>query len=316
MIREYCITCTNDRLWNLDELIGFLVKNQQLPIVLTINPEAISLGELGLYKILDLFDFESVTIITANPFENHSRYNIICKGTFNFLQENVEIDPELHQWNKNKIFLTMYHRPIASRLGIAGHLFTHHRDISHLHFSYGTTCDDLTLYEMDKLLTYDLASAIDASNMLPHLPLEIGSSHGPSHHGLMSNFESALREEYKNILIDVVGENHVVGETYFSTEKTTRPMWLKKPFIVFASRDYLAYLRQLGFQTFQKFWNEEYDGFETRDRLLRIHKVIDDIATRSLTELADMYEEMKPILDHNYNLLQTQSYNTNLIKIS
>jgi hypothetical protein len=114
----------------------------------------------------------------------------------------------------------------------------------------------------------------------------------------------------------VVGETFVQGTTFFPSEKTTRPMLLKKPFIAFASRDYLAYLRQMGFQTFHGFWDEDYDGFETRDRLLRMYQVIADIANRPVNELVDMYKQMQPILDHNYNLLMSQSYNTTITKIT
>jgi len=257
-----------------------------------------------------------VTIITANPFETHDRYNVICENTFNFLKEKVEIDPSLHKWNKSKIFLTMYHRPIASRLGIAGYLFTHHQSISHLHFSFGNHPNDLALYEIEKLLSYDYPSIVNVGNMIPHMPLEIGSSHGYSPAGSMSNFELALREEYKNILIDIVGENHILGDTFFPTEKIARPMWLKKPFIVFASTSYLDYLHQLGFRTFSDFWSEEYDGFEGRERYLRILDLIDWIAGHSYDQLETMYWDMQYTLDHNYNLLMTQGYNKTIAKIT
>ena len=85
-------------------------------------------------------------------------------------------------------------------------------------------------------------------------------------------------------------------------------MWLKKPFIMFASRDYLEYMRQLGFKTFGEFWNEEYDGYEDRDRFERIIKLIDTIASKTHQELTDMYWNMKYVLDHNFELLKTQSY--------
>jgi len=71
----------------------------------------------------------------------------------------------------------------------------------------------------------------------------------------------------------------------------------------------------MGFQTFQGFWDEDYDGFETRDRLLRMYQVIADIANRPVNELVDMYTQMQSILDHNYNLLMSQSYDTDITKI-
>jgi hypothetical protein len=85
-------------------------------------------------------------------------------------------------------------------------------------------------------------------------------------------------------------------------------MLLKKPFIIFGSQDYLLYLRQMGFKTFYNFWDEDYDGFETKDRYVRILKLINELSTKSIDELTDMYLGMQEILDHNYNLLITQEF--------
>jgi hypothetical protein len=71
----------------------------------------------------------------------------------------------------------------------------------------------------------------------------------------------------------------------------------------------------MGFRTFHDFWDEDYDGFETKDRLLRMYQVIRDIATRPVNELVEMHKQMQPILDHNYNLLMSQSYDTTITKI-
>ncbi len=315
MSNNYCITCTNDRIWKLTELLSFLKENQEQSIKLYINPEAIDLKKIGLYEILDLFNFKSVVIFTCNPFEFHNQYTIICKNPTFFLEEAAIVDPLLHQWTKDKIFLTMYRRPTASRLGLAGHLFANHNDISHIHFSASVSADKLELYEMNKLLTYDLPSIINVGKMIPNMPLELASSQYYSKFGFMSNFDSALREYYRQILIDIVGETHVLGDTFFPTEKTTRPMWLKKPFIVFASKNYLCYLRQMGFRTFADFWSEDYDGYEGRDRFIKILQLIDSISKKSKTELNAMYWDMQYTLDHNYNLLLTQNYQNNITYI-
>jgi hypothetical protein len=104
----------------------------------------------------------------------------------------------------------------------------------------------------------------------------------------------------------------VLGNTFYPTEKTTRPIWLKKPFIIFGSKNYLDYLHQLGFKTFYEFWSEDYDGYEGRDRYVKILQLIDNLAKKSTVELTQIYQDMQSILDYNYNLLMTQSYNTNI----
>ena len=92
-------------------------------------------------------------------------------------------------------------------------------------------------------------------------------------------------------------------------------MLLKKPFIMFASKHHLAYLKQMGFKTFRDFWNEGYDDTDGVNRYLQILKLIDWIAQQPMDALADMYQRMQPILDHNYNLLIRQNYDMDITKI-
>jgi hypothetical protein len=308
----FTVHCNNDKFWNQLELIDYLLKNQNKKIELDINPESICLESLGLYQILDLFNFEQVIIHTWNPLEYHPKYQIKLRGENYVLKKTIQVPTQLQIWNQTKIFFCFYGRPTASRLGLAGHLFNKYNQQSLIHFS--TNTDDHYKFEFDKLLAYDTASVSDASALLQHLPILQSSNNQYS--PFEYDFNDKLTTLYQHILVDVVGETFVQGTTFFPSEKTTRPILLKKPFIAFASRDYLAYLRQMGFQTFHGFWDEDYDGFETRDRLLRMYQVIADIANRPVNELVDMYKQMQPILDHNYNLLMSQSYNTTITKIT
>ena len=90
-------------------------------------------------------------------------------------------------------------------------------------------------------------------------------------------------------------------------------MMLKKPFIIFGPRDYLAYLRQMGFRTFADFWDENYDGFSDRDRYLKILTLIDDLAKLDQSTLESMYWSMQYSLDHNYNLLMEKKFQKQIV---
>jgi len=315
--QKFIITGTNDILWNYQELTHFLLENQHKHISMKINPEAISLRELGVYDLLDNFKFASVDIYTENQLETHNKYSIIVDINNRFLQEKLNISTTLHSWNCSKIFLNLYGRPTAARLGIASHLLSEHKNNSQIHFSFGIGLDDLPHYELDKLLEYDINSIEKVGKLLTKMPIKQATSDGYSN--VKYNFSDQLTQMYQNIFVDVVAETHVLGPTFYPTEKTTRPMWLKKPFIIFGSRDYLCYLRQLGFQTFQTpentYWSEDYDGYEGKERYIRILALIDQLAKTPKKELEEMYQIMQPILDHNYNLLVTQSYNKSIEKI-
>ena len=306
--------CVNDQIWNMIQLIDYLVKNQQKDILIDIVPEAICLDNLGFYKILDCFEFERVSIHTENPFETHDRYQIVLKTRNEFIKESVSVDPTFHQWSKKYKFITVYGRPTASRLGLASYLFTTYYDSSKLHFRAGNSTDDYVLYEMNKLLGFDPRSVSRAISMSQHMPLLLESrdNYDPKHY----NFSDPITLHYQDCLVDIVSETHVAGNTYFITEKSTRPIWLKKPFVIFSAKNHLAYMRQQGFRTFGDFWDETYDGYEGRERYLRILDLIDWIAGHSYNQLETMYWDMQYTLDHNYNLLLKQNYNNQLTKLS
>lgn len=312
-MQEFRVGATSDHIWNQVALIDFLSKNQKKHITIRMNPEAICLDNLGLYDLLDCFDFAQVDLYTENPLESHKTYNIIVKNRSPWLLKKEIIDEKLHCWNNKKIFFCLFGRPTASRLGIAAHLYSNYNTISHLHFSAKTTDGNLIQFELDKLLQYHITSIKPVGELINNLPLLLSS---PDRYTAFNGYyyDDPLTDFYQDILIDIVVESHVAGNTFYPTEKTTRPMWLKKPFITFASKDYLCYLRQMGFRTFSDFWDEDYDGYQGRDRYLRILQLIDNLSNKSISELNDMYCSMQYTLDHNYNLLQTQSYDVNKIE--
>jgi hypothetical protein len=82
-------------------------------------------------------------------------------------------------------------------------------------------------------------------------------------------------------------------------------MWYKKPFVLGAPPYTLKLLKEHGFKTFSDFWDESYDSITVHEeRLLKIFEVIDFINSKSIEELQEMYIQMKPILEHNYNLIK------------
>ena len=235
--QKFIISGTNDKLWNQFEFVDYLAKNQNTHIILGINPEAIDLNNLGIYQLLDSFNFQQVDIYTENPLEYHSKYNIITIRRNRWLEHQPVIPRDLHTWTGSKKFLAFYHRPTASRLGIASYLFAHHKDQSSIHFSYGTDIDELALYEFNKIASYRLESIGDLATMLPHMPLYAYQNHR-YHRAIDVTYDYSGDPGitlYQNIFVDIISEAHVYGNTFYPTEKTARPMWLKKPFIVFGS---------------------------------------------------------------------------------
>ena len=312
--QKFIIQATNDKIWNLVELLEFLSANQHQSINLTVNPEAISFDEVGLYKILDCFQFQQVTLTTHNPFETHPSYVINHINRNVFIEEDGTVGENCWKWNKKKKFLTIYGRPTAGRIGIASHLFEHHRLDTHLHFSWPADADGVQTFELDKLLGFDIGIIELSGKLIKHMPCCVHDSTG--YNKKKYNYHDSLTNLYRDAFVDLVAESHVKGNTFFPTEKTFRPMWCQRPVIIFGSANHLAYLRQMGFRTFGDFWDEDYDGYEGAERFNKILQLVDSLAKKSYDELEQMHWDMKYSLEHNYTVLKNKTYNLNIERIN
>lgn len=89
------------------------------------------------------------------------------------------------------------------------------------------------------------------------------------------------------------------------TEKTIRPMQFHRAFMVLGHYGTYEKLQDLGYQTFNDFWDE--DGMSHRDVHKRIGVMIENIqkiSKMSRESFLSMYQEMQEILDHNQALTE------------
>ena len=108
--------------------------------------------------------------------------------------------------------------------------------------------------------------------------------------------------------IEVVSETNFEDPLITFTEKTFKPMLSKKPFILVGSPGRLECLHRMGFKSFEEFWDESYDTvLDSRERAKSIFNLLKELDKKSLEELEVLREEMKPILDHNFNRLKELS---------
>lgn len=110
---------------------------------------------------------------------------------------------------------------------------------------------------------------------------------------------------FKDVFLMLVNETHQPDDTVFITEKTYRCINYCRPFVINGDRDSLSYIKEMGFKTFDKFWDESYDYADSdQDRVTKITEVVRDICHRSNEELLTQYNDMLPILRHNYSILK------------
>lgn len=106
---------------------------------------------------------------------------------------------------------------------------------------------------------------------------------------------------HNSSFVNLVSETLVTPTTVFVTEKIHKPILTAQPFIVVGNPYYLAKMKEQGYKTFNEFWDESYDLEEdfTR-RFEKIVEVLEEISSWSLEKCHDVYNQMIPILKHNF----------------
>jgi hypothetical protein len=116
-------------------------------------------------------------------------------------------------------------------------------------------------------------------------------------------------EKFHQSYLHIVTETHYSTECLYLSEKTFKPIIHSQPFVIFGNPGSIRLLKELGYQTFEKYIDESYDN-ET-DIHLRLKKILGSIGSfidKSPEKLTDMMLEMKPIFEHNIaTLLRRQN---------
>jgi len=311
MTERFVLIPANCYIWNNSDFVQFLIVNQGKPIVITTNNEGVCLETAGVYKLLEQFKYTDVTIYTANWLEAHPVYKILLQQPRKFFDLTHVDYQSLHHWNQQKAFGCFYNRPLWHRIGLGAELQQHYGKQSLINIRANPQCNDQRiLFELSELFKYAPESLTAIAKSMGTWPCQVEETDSYTVGNSTNGHSDQIAHFYPNFLIDIVAETWIHGQSFYPTEKTIRPMLLKKPFIIMGSRDYLAYLRQLGFWTFEHFWDETYDGYSDRDRYLHILQLIDSLAKKSKEELYDMYIEMEYVLEHNFNLLKTKQFKT------
>lgn len=91
------------------------------------------------------------------------------------------------------------------------------------------------------------------------------------------NTNQELLQHYNKFQIELVAETYTIGDTFFPTEKTFRPIMAARPILVYGPKNFLKRLRDLGLETYSACWDESYDQLEGPERWNALRKVIQNI---------------------------------------
>ena len=121
------------------------------------------------------------------------------------------------------------------------------------------------------------------------------TTYGNMSHAWPSDFQ-------KKSFVNIVTESMYDSGPIHITEKTDKCFSAGQPFLLVSGPYYLKKLKELGFKTFDKWWDESYDlEWDGNLRINLIKDTIKKISFWSIEECEKKYEEMIPILKHNQN---------------
>lgn len=155
-------------------------------------------------------------------------------------------------------------------------------------------------------LNWEMGDQTDINAIVKKLPLKID---GLTTIGDMcQDFDSAARSFYSTSLLSLVTETNYDSDIVTLTEKSFKPSKEKHPFIIIGAPFALKAMREMGFKTFNEFWDEGYD--EMKDHVLRMKRIVEiceEISRWDAEKILDFKRRVKEIVDHNYNIVNSNT---------
>lgn len=122
-----------------------------------------------------------------------------------------------------------------------------------------------------------------------------------------SDFHIAIETFFDPFMSHMNGKYIKGAAPSFITEKIYKPIACKKPFIIFGTPYILEDLRSMGYETFGKFIDEDYDKEE--DNQTRLKMIVDEverIVHLPTSEYYNLLNSIKEICERNYQRLEQQ----------
>lgn len=181
---------------------------------------------------------------------------------------------EITERKFEKKFISFNRIPKPHRREIFRFLKKNYYDTSYLSFAPNHP------HDRDRLV-FDEVEKIAYGNMLHVWPHEV------------------QKTSFCNIVTESIGWS---GPIHI-TEKIDKCFSAGQPFVLVAGSGYLKKLKEFGFKTFNKWWDESYDSeWDSDKRISKVKQTINYIGNLSIKECESIYLEMIPILKHNKEL--------------
>jgi hypothetical protein len=240
------------------------------------------------------------------------KMNVLFWDSFEY-QMSQSYQAREYKTNRNidtikKIFLSLNYRYRPHRNDLTL-LFYKNDLLKDSYFSMPSHNPDLDSQQFLERVDQNFASYIglniDELNYLQHniLPLTVDAlaTDRNEHRKMTMDAEQSLSHLYETSMISVVTETLAYEEAIAETEKTFKPIIYKQPFILVGQAGSLKNLKNKGYKTFSKWFDESYDDIiDNRVRLIKITETCKEISLWDYNKKKAFIDETKEIVDHNY----------------
>lgn len=122
----------------------------------------------------------------------------------------------------------------------------------------------------------------------------------------MESSVDPVKHLYDSSLINIITETYFFNKIIHITEKTYKPIAFMQPFILVAAAGSLKHVKDMGFKTFDQFWDETYDlEADDKKRFTMIMTLIELISKWTEEEKTEFTFKVKDIIDYNVAHLNT-----------
>ena len=290
------------------------IKNNVIPLRLSVGGEGPCLENIGFYKLLDQifekfpYPTESVIIETANLIEEHPTYQIIRKHQsyeYDAIKKHtVTVGNTEKKFDSNfKHFGHFIGHGNQYRLQLGSYLYSNHKNqtLQTYHCQVTEEYHRPHIGLEDMMFCRASPQEIDwAVHLLKNTPLSIDAIDS---YPILVPANLNITKVYPTFFVEIVCQTYFSGKVFYVDEKIWRPMLMKTPFMIQGSADTIKNLHKLGFKTFDQWWPEGYSLDPWDCQVPYIIDNIKSLSKLSIAELDTMYQEMLPVLNHNYNKL-------------
>ena len=315
--------------WSVHKEIGFNcidsrikkdIREGKCKIIFEYTSEPHSWGEIDMFEYLERWRVQenfppySVIFLSGNLLATEivklKDLKIIAKG-FSTFEAMLKIPSEFTEFkpvDSKNLFLNYNRMPRCHRFLMLYKLIESNLSERGL-FSYSNKFKDDGFKIIDSILHY--RATLDRyfqTDPLCEVNMNIvnfikSKEHEISNQDLLLNqaLTPFILEDYNRTFLSLVSETNTNSEVIFFSEKIWKPVLMKHPFILIGNPNSLRELKRMGYKTFDRWWNEDYDReLDQVKRMDLILKELKILSTKPLEELFIIRQEMKEVLDFNF----------------